>query len=396
MDKFANIGKAVLIQTLGLQKNYIEIAQETTPVIDYNNAACAECKYKAMLDSFTPDSDTFNNAAKACQTCPKKAITQKTVYKKIYHNEKNRYGYRPRLKSNAIKLFMLLHFYHPDRFGIIKEINIDILAKQLDCDVKTVKNNLETLKKYTYISYCRISAHHITLCLCDYENYYLPASQGGRGFFVLSKELLAQLLDLENLLSLRIHLRELIEIDNLNAKGPFTAVSKSYQDIKRILPDYCKPCNIREAIKNQEHIFNISFKENSVRFEIREQFNARKQKKDCYYQYILLFKNFMKEFNETAAYVNSNNVHTEKFSEFFIKPDVFKQKKDFSYRLIQIRDYEFEDLAQLALQYSYEIVLSAFSQIYKTYIMQERRIVNLGGLLRTAIVSLLTHSNQAA
>lgn len=396
MDKFVNIGKAVLIQSLGLQKNYIEIAQKTVPVIDYNNAACTECKYKAMLDCFTPDSEAYDNAAKVCQNCPNKKFTQETIYQKIYHNEKNRYGYRPRLKSNAIKLFLLLHFYHPDRFGIIKNINIDILAKQLSCDVKTVKNNLETLKKYTYISYCKTSAHDINLCLCDYENYYLPASQGGRGFFVLSKELLTQLLELENLLSLRIHLRELIEIDNLNAKGPFTAVSKTYQDIKRVLPDYCKPCNIRNAIKNQEHIFNISFKEKSIRFEIREQFNARKQKKDCYYQYILLFKNFMKEFNDTAAYINSNNVHTEKFNEFFSQPDKHRPKKDIPYRLINIRDYEFEDLAQLALQYSYDIVLSAFSQIYKSYIMQDRRIVNLGGLLRTAILSSLTNPNQAA
>lgn len=51
-----------------------------------------------------------------CNNCPHRILTTKNVTKKIYHNEKNRYGYRPMLKSNALKLFMLLHFYHPGSF----------------------------------------------------------------------------------------------------------------------------------------------------------------------------------------------------------------------------------------------------------------------------------------
>ena len=39
LDNFANIGKAVLIQSIGLQKNYIEVKESETSVIDYNNAA---------------------------------------------------------------------------------------------------------------------------------------------------------------------------------------------------------------------------------------------------------------------------------------------------------------------------------------------------------------------
>lgn len=37
MDLFANIGKAVLIQSLGLQKNYTETASESINVIDHDN-----------------------------------------------------------------------------------------------------------------------------------------------------------------------------------------------------------------------------------------------------------------------------------------------------------------------------------------------------------------------
>jgi len=397
LDNFANIGKAVLIQALGLQKNYVETVENTSSVIDYNTPACSECRQCAIINSFSADSDAYAAAASVCNNCPNKTLTTETTYKKIYHNEKNKYGYKPRLKSNAIKLLLLFHFYHPDRFGIIKNIMLEELASVLNCDIKTIKNNLEILKQYNYISYCKTSPHYITLCLTDYENYYLSAKQGGRGFFVLSKELLFKLFELDNLLSLRIHLRELIDIDNLNAKGPFTAVSKTIKELLQLLPEYCKPCNIRKAINNQEEIFDISFRTNDVthekiiRFEIKDCFNSRMQKQKCMEQYINMFTEFMYDFNSTVSYVNSNNVIVPKYNEFFDAPNT-------DYRLIVIRDFELEDLAQLALQYSYDMVITAYSQIYKTYILNERKIINLGGLVRTAIIAIQqSHiSNSAA
>ena len=271
MDNFANIGKAVLIQSIGLQKNYIEVKESETSVIDYNNAACTDCKYKAFIQAFAPDSEAYLSACETCRNCPHKIFTQKTEYKKIYHNETNRFGYKPRLKTNAIKLLLLLHFYHPDRFGIIKNIDIRELAEHLHCDIKTVKNNLEILNRYAYVTYARTDSYIITLCLNDYTSYYLPARQGGRGFIVLSKKLLSQILEIDTLVTLRIYLRQLISIDNLNAKGgPFTAISNTYKDLKRFLPEYCKPNNIRKAVQTSNDIFTITLNTNGIRFEIKD------------------------------------------------------------------------------------------------------------------------------
>ncbi len=385
MDSFANIGKAVLVQALGLQQNYSEIVEKTVETIDYNNTACTNCKYCAIINSFAPGSEAYEAAIKACSDCPNKTFTTKTITQKVYHNEKNRYGYKPRLKSNAIKLLLLFHFYHPDRFGIIKDLELEKLASDLSCDVKTIKNNLETLAEYGYISYCKTSPHYINLYLCDYERYYLPLAKGGRGFIVLSFELLSEILSLNNLLSLRIHLRQLLEIDNLNAKGPFTAVSKTYKEIKSYLPDYCKPCIIRQAIQSGSNIFFIDFKRDthSVRFEIKDQFNSRKQKNECLNKYILMFREFMTDFNSTVSYINVNTDNPGKYNEFFDNSENVD-----SFKLIVIKENELEDLAQLALQYSYDYVISAYASIYKTYILNERKIMNLGGLIRTAIVAL--------
>ena len=114
MDNFANIGKAAIIQSLGIQKNYTEVIETTVDAIDYSITACSTCKYKAIINTFDENSKPYADACASCASCPHKTLIQKNVYKKIYHNEKNRYGYRPMLKANAIKLFLLLHFYHPD------------------------------------------------------------------------------------------------------------------------------------------------------------------------------------------------------------------------------------------------------------------------------------------
>ena len=50
------------------------------------------------------------------------------------------------LKANAIKLFLLLHFYHPDNNGIVYNLEACELASVIGCNVRTVWNNLRYLK----------------------------------------------------------------------------------------------------------------------------------------------------------------------------------------------------------------------------------------------------------
>lgn len=393
MDNFANIGKAILIQALGLQKNYHEIIETTSEIIDYNNSACEDCKWKEYINTFNKGSDIYTQAANMCNNCPHKKVTTTNTYKKIYHNEKNKFGYKPTLKNNALKMLLLLHFFHPDRFGIIKNIDIHNIAKILSCTERTIFNNLTILQEYNYISYCKIDTYTINLCLNDYDKYYLPAQKGGRGFIVMSKELLVQLIEVNNLISLRIHLRELIELDNLNAKGPFTAISKSISDIKKLLPDYCKPCIIKGSIKNTNNIFDITISESSIRFEIKEQFNSKLQKENCFNEYCKIFNDFIYEFNNAVSLINTNNSYDLKFKLFFDTNTLYKPDE---YTMINIKDYEIEDMAQLAIQYSFDLVLEAYRIIYITYILEDKKVNNLGGLLRTIVQSQLNKSYLAA
>lgn len=88
MDNFANIGKAAIIQSLGIQKNYTEEIETTVDAIDYSNTACSTCKYKAIINTFDKNSKPYADACASCASCPHKTLIQKNVYKKIYHNEK--------------------------------------------------------------------------------------------------------------------------------------------------------------------------------------------------------------------------------------------------------------------------------------------------------------------
>lgn len=392
LDNFTNIGKAVLIQALGIQKNYTTIIENTVEVVDYSNPSCSSCKYKAIIENFDKDSDMYKTASTYCAVCPNKLLTTRNVTKKVYHNEKNRYGYRPMLKSNALKLLLLLHFFHPDRFGIIKNVDTREIAQKLNCNIKTVWNNLEILSSYTYISYSKTDTYSINLILNDYENYYLPAHKNGRGFLVLSFDLLNKIILLDSLVTLRIYLRELINLDNANLKGQASVDHKTFKDIRQVLPAYCKPCIIKKSIENAStDIFTTSINNNIIRFEIDKRYIAKNQKTILLQETTDKLKKFIIDFNSVIPEVNSGEIQPEKYNSFLpVDYDMVY------YKLISIKKDELDDLANIAIHYSYDLMMLALSNVYKQYILFDKPIKNLPGLVSSIVRSQLDILKKAA
>ena len=383
LDNFTNIGKAVLIQALGIQKNYTTIVENTVEVVDYSNSMCSSCKYKQIINTFDKESEIYKSASTYCNNCPNRILTTQNVTKKVYHNEKNRYGYRPMLKSNALKLFLTLHFFHPDRFGIIKNVDTRIISKLLNCNIKTIWNNLDILSGYTYISYCKTDRHFINIILNDYESYYLPANKNGRGFLVLSNDLLNKLIKIDSLIMLRIYLRELINLDNSNLKGQASVDHKTIKDIRRILPDYCKPCVIRKSIENStSDIFTTSINDNVIRFEIVEKYIAKNQKNILLQEYYHKLTDFIYEFNSCIPEINSGKIQPEKYNSFLSAETNISH-----YKLISINKIDLDDIANIAVHYSYDYVMTALSEVYKQYILHEKTIKNLPGLISSIVRS---------
>ena len=377
MDNYSNIGKAVLIRAIGLQKNHSILEK-----VDTVNQ-CESCPCKSL----------FDNAGKKCPEYDSCTEKDNITYVKKYINEKNKYGYAKKLGTNSIKLFLSYHTLHPDKNGIIMDVDLKEQAALLNVNIKTIKSCNSVLQEYGYISYAKTDTNTINVMLPEYSDYYKPATEGGRGFFVMSKELFYELLKIESLVMLRISIRQLLELDNLSIKGSFNVIEKTYRDLRLGLPQYCKPNVIRMITKkNKNDIFNIQINETSLRFVANDIFNAKKHKSDQEQQYIQMFTEFIKDFNTQVASINSNSYSLD---DFTYKEFIPEEKID-TYVSIGFKELEIIDIAQLSMQYSFDKVIEAFSMVYKDYKLKDKHINNIGGLLRTIIISSYKKEEAAA
>ena len=146
---YASIGKAIIIQAVGIQRNYSE---NVTIKIDKEKTGCISCPYAE-----------FPNAEK-CAVCEKRCF----ITEKKYINEKNKYGTKNRLKINALKMLIYFHFLHPDSNGLIKNVSIKELAQTLHCDERTVTNNIKLLQDYGYIYFSKSFSGKRNIMLVDY------------------------------------------------------------------------------------------------------------------------------------------------------------------------------------------------------------------------------------
>ena len=383
MKTFANIGKSVLTKALGLQKNYSEIIETSKEVIDIEASGCESCRWHSIKTVTKPGEILYDECNSACNACPHRCMKAEYTYKKIYHNEKNRFGYQPRLKANAIKLFIAYHFLNVNSFGFIQNVDLQELATKLACDIKTIHNNNELLHEYGYISFVKTDSHLANIYLPDYENYFKPASQGGRGFLVMSETVLDEILKITSINELRITLRQLMEFDLLKNRTE-NNVEKTYKELRRMLPAYCKR-NIIKQVSEKLTMFVVDMKDSVIRFCIKDEFNASLQKEEQLKFYEQEITTFAKEFSNDVAEINTSITHYKesKYSEFFedVEPNAGE------YRCWLLKLNEISDLASLCLQYSWHTVIKALQSIYKTYKMKNQIIQNLGGLCRTIILA---------
>ena len=382
MKSFGNIGKAVLAKALGLQKNYSEVIESTQEVIDVEASGCEACKWHSIKSVTREGEELYSECCRACEACPHRLMKTVCTYKKKYCNETNQFGgYLPRLKTNAIKLFLAYHLLDVDRYGFVRGADPKELAGLLNCDVKTIHNNNELLREYGYISYAKADNGRINLYLPDYENYFKPASSGGRGFLVVSEGVFEELLKIESINELRLTLRQLMEFDLLGNHDA-CSIEKSYKELKRMLPDYCKR-NIIQKASRKLTMFVTEIKDTLVKFMIKPEFDAKRKKEEALNFYEQELRTFCKEFTHDVIQLNTA-ICDAKDSKFM---DFFSEEAE-EYTAWFLTELEISDLASLCLQYSYNSVMEALASIYRTYRLKNTHISNLGGLARTVIKSM--------
>lgn len=94
MEQYAPIGKLMLKNAIGLQKNRKEIEYRTVSRLDEKASGCFECPNYSVMQVYKdkPDSNAFLSAKHTCANC------NHCVYKEVieehvkYINEGNRYA----------------------------------------------------------------------------------------------------------------------------------------------------------------------------------------------------------------------------------------------------------------------------------------------------------------
>lgn len=384
MSPFAKIGKTSLKQLLGLQKNWTETIEDSREVIDIDASGCEACKWYKIKSVTRPDEPMYSVCESTCANCPCRKMKTEYTYKQVYHNEKNRYGYKPVLKTNAIKLFLAYHFYNIDNIGFIQNVNLQELANSFGCNIKTIHNNNELLRKYGYISFSKTDTNTVNIFLPEYENYFKPLSQGGKGFLIMSTEVLQQVLAIKSINELRICLRRLMEFDLLTNSN-VNNVEKSYAELRRDLPGYCKR-NVIQKASEKLALFVVEMKDNLIKFIIKPEYDAKLQKEEQEAFYEEQITEFAKEFANDVSNINTSicDYKSSKYAEFFEGTEAGDLKCWF------FTAVEIADLASLCLQYSWHTVLKALQNIYKTYRLTGTKIRNLGGLTRSIILANAT------
>lgn len=156
------------------------------------------------------------------------------------------------LKSSAIRLYLALYFY-TNSIGIGEEIPYAEMAALIECTERTVHNSLEKLKDSGYIEYSKVNPRCFSVSISGYgPELFAKMSKGGAGFITVSEKSLNELMSLKALNDIRLFILCLLRC-NENA---FKSASKSaacilrVSEIKRSLPGYIRPSDIKRSITN--------------------------------------------------------------------------------------------------------------------------------------------------
>lgn len=392
LSSFARIGKGVLTKAIGLQKNYVEVYSKGPDVLNECRSNCHECiihqkKEELRALGFNEEADKIHCF---CHTCPSAVWEPTYTEEKRYINEKNRYGYQPTLKGNAIKLLLLYHFLQPDGHGFIKDACIKELADTVGCTAATIAACNDVLQDYGYCYFCDsgIHDHYINIFLPEYKDYHKTAAEGGRGYITMSKDMLSDLCMIESLNTLRLNLKGILEVDNASysdaQSDTYSSVTSQYQRLRGFLPSYCKRNVIQKALEQNDAIFDLTFDEHNVTFSIREKY-AQKNLREK-----------MLEDTKESLIDHVDRINTVLCDAASAKHPEEKERLDSILSMLDISPSEkypslcltlsdYEDLASLALQYSLRTVHMAVSQIYNKYVLQNRPVEKIGALARTII-----------
>lgn len=358
---FGSVGKSVIIRAIGLQANF----KDNSDKLDEKASGCFSCPHFLVKEKYKKNSgcEEYESADSACVKCTKK------VYISKYVNESNRYGYSHPLSLCAIKIFLYLHLLSPTSIGVVGGVHVPTIARELKCSEKTVHSCLRNLQEYGYIYYRRDQERGCYLIiLLEYQEYFKPAAKGGRGYFILSRQLFEKLIKVNQLNIMRLYIRMYLNIELNRQKypkrEPIRKDTKSLAELRNYLPAYLKPCNIIQMISVESDIYNIEIRE-KITFTLGPSLYGADIKKQI-----------LKE-NEERLLIHifeTDNILSERYRCWmpedavptYLMQTVENMVKTKVIAQVAVSEKDIQDMVQMSVQYSFEHVICVLHQIWET------------------------------
>lgn len=387
LSNYVKIGRAPLINLIGLQPNY----KKTVQVLDTKASGCGECPYAPLSGFFLP----FDSI---CNRCSRAVTSEKTIYvnERNIYSRNNPYSDTHLLKAGAIRLYILLHFCEINtEYGITDKFKVADLAELLSCHRKTIKHNLNILEEHGYIRILPAEDEFISVRIENYSQNFQKAERGGRGYIVFSQELLKEVLSHKQTNELRLCLRLVNETTlNQEKSGVHKARTKlTYEDLRRYLPFYVKPHIIRQIMTNLTSLFdNVNTGRAAMTVTLAPAFLASKaytvEKRHNFLEITDFINKLRKEID---AFNQSPTDNVDGIQRIGIRIPGIHIDDDLEIKHDALQNFflsntDRNDMASLAIEYSIDEVKAALLVVYNEYVQPRTQIkTSLGGLVRRII-----------
>lgn len=388
---------------IGLQKNYTETYEKVTKKLDEVKSGCCSCPAFKLNEQrrAAGSEEDMELIESCCAACTQKVYETCTETEKEYINEKNMFGYQETLKSNAVKLLLAYHFLQPDSFGLIKDVSIKGLAELIGCTKATILAANNALSEYGYCDVRESGLYDgcVNVMLMEYRNYHKTAAEGGRGYITMPSSLMQQIFQIDNINTLRLNLKGILEMDNVSLHNvqdtDISSATVSYDKLRGFLPSYCKRNVIKKALERDSSILKTNCYDKAVVFRMPDKYKTKKVRATILAEEEREIKTYIVTLNEILRkagkdYVAGEDLHIDTLlSDYHIELSR-------SYPELKLSGSDFKDLANMCVQYSRSIVCNTVTAIYNQYTLHNKPVKNFGALVRTFIRNRVEPQNMVA
>lgn len=243
--------------------------------------------------------------------------------------------YHDRASHNTILLFIYLGFLINDmETGVIENLSVSYLKKQLNISYPCIKNSLKWLYNHNLIEVddpLFYDIFNVKLLSCNNHDLYKPAQQGGNGFVCFTLELFEKIRKL-NMGALRTFLKY---FDLVNSKTEQASISE--REFKAALPLYFRTLTLDKYLKQLSDAGLVSFAKSHERAEKIITFSAGKYFGNSY------MKNKKESVHNTAVQLYSSLFTIYDFSVDIKQNEI---KASFNGHEMTIRNEQIENLKQ--------------------------------------------------